>query len=171
MCKKHTVPIDKNNNLGQSKSLPTMCILPLRRRRFAYFECTSHTLIHLFYIHARHQMIEAARRDNNDVLQRAMVSQLGHLLRVVTSASHGSLNQPISFWIETRLYAWQTWSAPRGEEVSSASAIRVPCVLKRAYRTRIPSLSVDLPCASQKVVKWMIWAVHKTGSRTFACTE
>ena len=99
MCKKHTVPIDKNNNLGQSKSLPTMCILPLRRRRFAYFECTSHTLIHLFYIHAWHRMIEAARRgrDKNDVLQCAMVSQFGHSLNVVTSSSRGSSNQPISF--------------------------------------------------------------------------
>ena len=54
-------------------------------------------LIHLFYIHAQLGMIEAARRDKNGVLQCAMVSQLGHLLNVVTSASHMSSNQPITF--------------------------------------------------------------------------
>ena len=44
-------------------------------------------------------MMEAARRgrDKNGVLQCAMVTQLGHLLRVVTSLSRGSSNQPISF--------------------------------------------------------------------------
>ena len=44
-------------------------------------------------------MIEAARlgRDKHGVLQCAVVSQLGHSLNVVTSSSHGSSNQPISF--------------------------------------------------------------------------
>ena len=41
----------------------------------------------------------------------------------------------------------------------------VPCVLKRAYKTGIAALSVAIPCASQKLVMCMIWAVHETGSR------
>ena len=58
-----------------------------------------HTLIdllvtNLFYVHARHQMIEAARRDKNGVLLSEPWS-VGHLLSDVTSASRGSLNQPI----------------------------------------------------------------------------
>ena len=114
-------------------------------------------------------MIEAARRgrDKNGVLQCAMVSQLGHSLNVETSSSRESSNQPTSFLKLRRdmLYAWQKRTAPWGEEVEVASAIRVLCVLKRAYKTGIAALSVAIPCASQKIVKCMIWAVHKTGSR------
>ena len=59
----------------------------------------SHMLIHLFYIHAQHRMIKAARRgrDKNGVQQCAVVSQLGHSLCVVMTSSRGSSNQPISF--------------------------------------------------------------------------
>ena len=79
----YTNPIDENNSyLGQSTSTPTMYILPLQRGRLMYFElvgshnqlCTFHTLINclvtnLVYIHARHRMMEAAKRDKNGVLQ------------------------------------------------------------------------------------------------------
>ena len=37
--------------------------------------------------------------------------------------------------------------------------------ISRVYKTGIAALSVAIPCASQKIVKCMIWAVHKTGSR------
>ena len=48
----------------------------------------------LFYIHAWHQMIKAARCDRNGVLQNVPWS-VGHFLSDVTSASPGSLNKPI----------------------------------------------------------------------------
>ena len=53
----------------------------------------------LFYMHAQHRMIEAARQgqDKNDMLLSVMVSQLGHSLHVVMSSSHGNSNQQISF--------------------------------------------------------------------------
>ena len=41
------------------------------------------------------------------------------------------------------------------------------CVLKWAYKTGIAALSVAVLCASQKISKCMIWAVHKTGSRWY----
>lgn len=46
-------------------------------------------------------------------------------------------------------------------------ASRVLCVLKRAYKTRISALSVALPCAFQKIVVFMIWAVYKTAPRCY----
>ena len=81
---------EQHGNLGQSDSLPITSTLPLRRGRFVSFGllgshnqlCTSHTLINLlvtnlFYIHARHRMIEAARGETkNGVLQCAMVSAM-----------------------------------------------------------------------------------------------
>ena len=61
--------------------------------------CTFHTLInllvaYLFYIHARHRMIEAARRDKNNVLQGEPWS-VGRLFSDVMSALCRSPNQPI----------------------------------------------------------------------------
>ena len=58
-----------------------------------------HTLIdllvtNLFYVHARHQMIEAARRDKNGVLLSEPWS-VGHLLSDAMSALCRSPNQPI----------------------------------------------------------------------------
>ena len=124
-------------------------------------------LIHLFYIHALHRMIKAARqgRDKNGVLQSAMVSQFGHLCSVVTLSWRGSSNQPISFLKHRRDIALHMAEAlcAMGEEVSVASAIQVPCILKRAYKTGIAALSVAIPCASQKIVMCIIWAVHKLG--------
>ena len=84
MFKKYTNLIDKNNSfLGRLNSLLIMCILPLQCGLFMYFGlvgshnqlCTFHTLINLlvtnlFYFHARHRMIKAAKHDKNGVLQR-----------------------------------------------------------------------------------------------------
>ena len=89
MCSRiHRLDWQKQHS-NLSNSLPIMCILPLQRGRFMYFGfvgshnelCTSHTLIKLsisnsFYIHARHRMIETARRDKNGVLQMCH----GHLV-------------------------------------------------------------------------------------------
>ena len=107
MFKKYTNLIDKNNsNRGQSNSLPIMCILPLQRGRFVYFGlmgshnqlCTFHSdnllVTNLFYFHAKHWMIKAARWDKNGVLQSVPWSD-GCSLSDVTSASHGSPNQAI----------------------------------------------------------------------------
>ena len=103
-------------------------------------------------------MIEAARRgrDKNGMLQCAMVSQLGHSLNVVTSSSRWSSNQPVSFLKLRRdmLYAWQKRTAPWGEEVEVASAIRVLCVLKRAYKTGIAALSVAILCTLHSLCAW-----------------
>ena len=75
----------QHSNLGQSNSLSIMCILPFQRGQFVHFGlvesrnqlCASRTLINLFVIfYTRHQMIEAARRDKNGVLQCAIVSWL-----------------------------------------------------------------------------------------------
>ena len=61
--------------------------------------CTLHTLTNLlvtnlFYIHARHWMIETARQDKNGMLQSAPWS-VGRSLSDVTSVSRKSPNQPI----------------------------------------------------------------------------
>ena len=97
----------QKNNLGQSNSLPIICILPLQRGRFVHSGLKGPTInsvsLTRWYINStfktRHRLIKAARqgRDKNGVLQCAMVSQLGHSLRVVTSSSRGRSNQPISF--------------------------------------------------------------------------
>ena len=97
----------QHSDLGQSKGLWIMCILPLQHGRFMYFGlmgshnqlCTFHTLINLwvtnlFYIHARHQMIKAARQDKNEMLQSGPLS-VGHLLSDMMSALCGSPNQPL----------------------------------------------------------------------------
>ena len=119
-------------------------------------------------------MIEAARRgrDKNGVLQCAMVTQMGHSRNVVTSSSRGSSNQPISFLKLRRDMALCVVEAlcATGGGGTSASATRVPCVLKRAYKTGTAALSVAIPCVSQKLVMCMIWAAHKTGSRCLTFT-
>ena len=97
----------QHNNLGQSNSLPVMCILPLQHGRFMYFWLvgfhnqmyTFHTLMNLLvtnlcYIHAQHWMIEAAWHDKNGA-QQSVPWSVGRSLSDVTSLSHGSPNQPI----------------------------------------------------------------------------
>ena len=68
-------------------------------------------------------MIETARqgRDKNGKLQCPMVSQLGHSLNVVTSSSHGSSNQPISFLKlhrDVALCVAEALCAAGGEDIS-----------------------------------------------------
>ena len=67
-----------------------------------------------------------------------------------------SSNQPTSFLKLRRdmLYAWQKRTAPWGEEVEVASAIRVLCVLKRAYKTGIAALSVAILCTLHSLCAW-----------------
>ena len=53
-----------------------------------------------FILHSRQTSNDRSggvMRDKTGVLQCALVSQLGHSLRVATSSSRGSSNQPISF--------------------------------------------------------------------------
>ena len=85
-----------------------MCILPLQRGRFDVFwiDGIPRSVVHLphsdkfigyqFTLHSRptrRQMMEAARRDKNGVLQSVPWSA-GRSLRDVTTASRGSPNQP-----------------------------------------------------------------------------
>ena len=98
---------NQHSYLGQSNSLPIISFLPLQHGWLMYFGLmgfhnqlyTFHTLVNLsvtiwFYIDTWHWMIEAAKHDKNGVLQSVPWS-VGHLLSDVTSASRGSLNQPI----------------------------------------------------------------------------
>ena len=111
VCSRNIHQPDRQNNtvyiLGQLNNSPIMCILPLQRGWDMKFEfvgshnqlCTFHTLINwlvtnLFYIHARHRMMEAARHDKNGMLQSVSWS-VGCSLSDVTSAWCGSPNQPI----------------------------------------------------------------------------
>ena len=98
----------KTAQLSRSvESLPILCILSLQLGRFMHFGLvgshnqpyTVYALVNLlvtilFYIHAWHRMIKAARCDRNGML-RSVPWSVGHLLSDVTSASRGSLNKPI----------------------------------------------------------------------------
>ena len=101
----------QHSNVGQSNSLPIMCILPLQRSRVMCFGlvgshyqlCTFYTVINLlvtnlFYIHARHRMIEAAWRDKKKRKKGMLQSvpwSVGRSFSDVTSAWLGSPIQPI----------------------------------------------------------------------------
>ena len=101
--------------LGQSNSLPILCILPLQRCQFVCFGlpgpynlwCASYMLIELFCIHTWHRMIEAARWNKNGMLQCAMVSAVvswlvcaviwcQHRMKVQTSQSEANRN--MNWW-------------------------------------------------------------------------
>ena len=128
----------QHGNLGLSNSLPIICILPLQCGWFTYFglvgstiSCVPSTLINLlvtnlFYLHAQHQMIEAARWDKNGVLQ-SVQSYYGQLVaRSVMWRQHSncrSPNQPIR-------------RSQKHESVSlNISSLAENCVASKCWRT------------------------------------
>ena len=127
MFKKYTNLIKQKQHsyLGQSNSLPIICILPLQRSWSMHFGlagshnqlCTFHTLINslvtnLFYIHAQRRIVEAARRDKNGVLQSVPWS-LWHSLSDMTSASCGSPNQQSDATRSIEVCSWTFFCRPK----------------------------------------------------------
>ena len=47
----------------------------------------------------------------------------------------------------------------KNNNLGQSNSLPIMCVLKRACKTGIAALSVAIPCASQKIVQCMIWAV------------
>ena len=106
MIKKYIDPIDKHKLSRSVEQLTDNVHLATSAKSIcAFWMKGPHLIVYLshadtFILHSRQTSNDRSggvMRDKTGVLQCALVSQLGHSLRVATSSSRGSSNQPISF--------------------------------------------------------------------------